>query len=121
MIVHIERLEVTLSRYTQGLPGLKRDTYQFAKVFSNDVLQYNVKFSEQIYNNPLIFYLKREYLLKDVIKRLNQSQIKTQNFQIIVDPSFFEPENRDLGETIREEFNKFGRDNKISVTYEGLD
>ena len=120
MIVYVERLEVTLSRYTQGLPGLKRNTYQFAKVF-NDVLQYNAKFSEQIYNDPLILYLKREYLLRDTIKRLNESHIKTRELQVIVDPSFFEPENRDLGETIREEFNKYGSDNNISVTYEGLD
>ena len=122
MVEQLDTLEVTLAQYKPDFPLSRRGNNQFAKIFS-EVTHYYAQFSKPIYEGRPIYYFKRDFLLSDTIKILNDSQISTKELYVKVDPSFFEPQDHDadLARTIRKEFDSYGREHNVHVTYEGLD
>ena len=122
MVEQLDTLEVTLAQYKPDFPLSRRGNNQFAKIFS-EVTHYHAQFSKPIYEGMPIFYFKRDFLLSDTIERLNESRIRANELYVKVDPSFFEPQypDADLARTIRKEFDSYGRENNVRVTYEGLD
>lgn len=121
MVEQLDTLEITLSQYKPELPSWTRNK-QFAKIFS-EVMHYHAKFSKPIYDGQPIYYFKRDFLLSDTIKKLNESRIRAKELYVKVDSSFFEPEDSgdDLARAIRKEFDSYAMAHNIHVTYEGLD
>ena len=122
MVEQLDTLEVTLAQYKPDFPLSRRGNNQFAKIFS-EVIHYRAQFSKPVYEGRPIYYFKRDSLLRDTLKILNNSQISTKELYVKVDPSFFEPQDpdADLARTIRKEFDSYGREHNVPVTYEGLE
>ena len=117
-----ERLEVTLSMVQLDESDTPTHSMEPLEVKSG-IRKYHALFSRPLVeNHPVVGYY-REFIPDEAIRRIKDSGVKVEGLHIIVDPSFLEPEYPDIELlfTIRKEFDGYGGDNNIPVTYEGLD